>query len=246
MTTENVLTLLLFGFPPPPEMLDPRFPLSLQRSGGLLLTLIITVLSLIVGAGIGTILALSRRDRAGNLRLISRAPAYVAVVIIEVVRGLPIMLLVLLVFYLPYRLIEVRVPSVVLAVFAFSLYAGVYLSEILRAGFRSVDPGLSQVGRLLGLSPRQILMRIELPLVCRTMLPDLINLAVTVLKDTSTLAIVAVPELTYAARQLLTSKPMQYELAMLGVLALYWAPATFLTALAFRADRRRAALGDHS
>jgi His/Glu/Gln/Arg/opine family amino acid ABC transporter permease subunit len=245
---EEILVRLVFGFPVPPEMVDPRFPLLLQRAGGLLLTLLVTVFSLIIGAAIGTILALGRREttsdtqRSGLKHLVGRAHRYVAAAFVEGLRGLPIMLLVLLIFYLPYRVIEMRVPSFVLAMAAFSLYAGVYFSEILRAGFRAVDPGLREVGRVLGLTPTQILLNIELPIVCRTMMPDLINLAVTVFKDTSTLAIVAVPELTYVARQLLVSKPMEYELALCIVLVLYWVPATILSTFPFRAERRQASL----
>jgi ABC-type amino acid transport system permease subunit len=66
------------------------------------------------------------------------------------------------------------------------------------------------------------------------MRPDLINLAITVFKDTSTLAVVAVPELTYTARQLLIAEPLNYGLVLLVVLGLYWLPATLLSALALR------------
>ena len=244
MTIAQLITLLVLGFPAPPEMIDPQLPMFLQRAGGLLLTLLITVFSLTIGAVIGTVLALARRDTStsarGNefRRRLIRARGYVAAIVVEGIRGLPIMLLVLLIFYLPYRLVSVRVPSFILAIVAFSLYAGVYLSEILRAGFRSVDPELCQVARVLGMTPRQILIKVELPIVGRTMMPDLMNLVVTVFKDTSTLAIVAVPELTYVARQMLSSEPMQYELALFLVLVLYWLPATALSTFAFRIGRR--------
>jgi His/Glu/Gln/Arg/opine family amino acid ABC transporter permease subunit len=248
VTVEQLFGALLFGLPMAPEMVDPRFPWFLQQAGGLLLTLLITLFSLIIGAVIGTILALGRREtatparRSGLERLAFRARVYTAAGLVEGIRGLPIMLLVLLVFYLPYRVADLRVPGFVLATMAFSIYTGAYFSEILRAGFRSVHPELSQAGRLLGLTPRQVLMKIELPIVCRTMMPDLINLAVTVFKDTSTLAIVAVPELTYVARQMLTSEPIRYELALLIVLMLYWLPATVLSTVAFRSERGKAIL----
>jgi His/Glu/Gln/Arg/opine family amino acid ABC transporter permease subunit len=245
---EQALTLLVFGFPVPPEMIDPNYPIFLQQAGGLLLTLLITLFSLIIGAGVGTTLAVARRNRTTGQRdalrsVVARTNQLLVAAFVEGIRALPIMLLVLLIFYVPYRVVEIRVPSFALAIAAFSLYAGVYFSEILRAGFRSVDPGLRQAGRVLGLTPWQILWKIELPIACRTMMPDVINLAVTVFKDTSTLAIVAVPELTYVVRQLLMAKPMEYEVALLMVLVLYWMPAMALSMLAFRVDPRRARLG---
>jgi His/Glu/Gln/Arg/opine family amino acid ABC transporter permease subunit len=247
VTVQQLLIFLIFGLPVSPEMADPRFPIFLQNLGGLLLTLLITVFSLSIGAVLGTLLALGRRGSTvphGHLlkNLFIRGYGYIAAGTVEGIRGLPIMLLVLLIFYVPYRVIDVRIPSFVLAIITFSLYAGVYFSEILRAGFRSIDPELRQVARVLGLTSRQILFKIELPIVYRTMMPDLINLSVTVFKDTSTLAIVAVPELTYVARQMLMSEPMRYELSLFIVLVLYWLPATVLSAFAFRAEHRPANL----
>ena len=248
MHLSDILVTLLFGYPVPAEMVDPRFPLFLQRSSGLVLTLLITVLSLILGACLGTALALCRRETAEDARthildrLLDRAFRAAAAALVEGIRGLPIMLLVLLTFHLPYRLFELRVPSFVLAVAGFSLYAGVYLSESMRAGFRSVDSGLRQVGQMLGLTPRQILVKIELPLIGRTMLPDVINLAITVFKDTSTLAIVAVPELTYVGRQMAMSEPVNYGLVLFSIMLLYWLPATVLSTLALRVEQHQESL----
>jgi His/Glu/Gln/Arg/opine family amino acid ABC transporter permease subunit len=248
---KDIVSMLLFGFPVPPEMIDPAYPEFLQRPGGLVLTLLITLFSLIIGGGIGIMLAAARRDKpqiahGRVINVIAWLRRSLASVFVEGIRALPIMLLVLLVFYLPYRLIQVRVPGFVLAVTAFSLYSGVYFAEILRSGWRSVDPALREVGRVIGLSDRQILLKIDLPIACRTMLPDLINLAVTVFKDTSTLAVVAVPEMTYVTRQLLSARPTEYELALIIVLLLYWLPATLLSALAFRVDRRQVSMGAYA
>jgi polar amino acid transport system permease protein len=246
----HLLDVLLFGYPPPPEMVDAHFPAFLQRSGGLLLTFLIAVFSLTIGAGIGLVLALCRREPAEDMndgifkRPIKLAIRHAAAALVETIRGLPIMLLVLLAFYLPYPLLGLRLPNFVLAVAAFSLYAGVYLSEIMRAGFRSVDSRFRSVGRVLGLSPWKVFLKIELPLLCRNMLPDLINLTVTVFKDTSTLAVVAVPELSYIGRQVLMSEPADYQLALLIILVLYWLPSFALSLFAFRAGQWREGFGE--
>jgi His/Glu/Gln/Arg/opine family amino acid ABC transporter permease subunit len=248
MMISELVAILLFGYPLPPEMIDPRFPEILQRPAGLLLTLLITVTSLIIGALLGTVLAFCRRevpeDPQADIveRWLDRAIRVAAATIVEGVRGLPIMLLVLLVFHLPFRLLGLRFPSFLLAVTAFSLYAGAYFSESMRAGLRSVDSGMQQVGKVLGLTPRQILLKIELPLIYRTMKPDVINLTVTVFKDTSTLAVVAVPEVTYVGRQLFMAEPVNYALVLIIILISYWLPATIVSALAARAEQQRASL----
>ncbi len=251
MNFRHPLDVLLFGYPPPPEMVDAHFPAFLQRSGGLLLTFLIAVFSLTIGAGIGLVLALCRREPAEDMnegifkRALRLAIGHAAAVLVETIRSLPIVLLVLLVFYLPYPLLKLRLPNFVLAVAAFSLYAGVYLSEIMRAGFRSVDSRFRSVGQVLGLSTWKVFFKIELPLLSRTMFPDLINLTVTVFKDTSTLAVVAVPELSYIGRQVLMSEPASYGLAVMMVLVLYWLPSFALSLVAFRAEKWREGLGGH-
>ena len=206
------------------------------------------LVSLVLGVVFGTALALCRHDpgrgaRSGRPGILKGALSYAAAAVVEGVRGLPIMILVLLTFHLPYRLVELRCPGSVLAVAAFSLYAGVYLSEIIRSGFRSIDPEFRHVGKVLGLSRWRVLLRIELPLVARNMTPDLMNLTVTVFKDTSALAVVGVSELTYTGRQILMSEPIHYGLVLFLTLVFYWAPATIVSSgFAFRADRRRAVL----
>ncbi|HVV81880.1 MAG TPA: ABC transporter permease subunit [Kofleriaceae bacterium] len=246
MDLGHLMWRLLVGYPQPAEMIDHRYPTWLQRPGGLVLTLLVTALSLALGLVIGCLLALGDRATSAGPdvdpieRVMRRGLRALLRAFIEIVRGLPIMLLVLLVFYLPYRLFAIRAPAAVLAIVAFSIYAGVYLCEILLAGFRSVDRDLLAAGQVLGLSPWKVFLRIELPIAARNMSPDLINLAVTVFKDTSTLAVVAMAELTYTGRIVLASEPAQYAGVMFLVLVYYWIPATLLSAAALRMDRRRA------
>jgi len=135
-----------------------------------------------------------------------------------------------------------RYPGVGLALVTFSLYASVYVCEITRAGLRAMNPRLRDVGHVLGLTPWQILLRIELPLIWRAMMPDIVNVAITVFKDTSALAVVAVPELTYTARQMLIAEPLNYALVLLVVLAYYWIPATLLSAFALHKQQCRVRL----
>ncbi len=164
----------------------------------------------------------------------------ISVTVIESVRGLPIVLLVLLAVYLPYPLLGIRVPGVILATASFALYAGVYLAEIIRSGFRSVDDGHLDAARVLGLSEWQIFSGLKLPMALRTMLPALLGVAITVFKDTSILMLVAVPDLSWTVKQLTVAQPVDHLLILFLLVVIYGGCASLASALVGRLD---AALG---
>ena len=241
MTPWELLQTLLFGYPLPPEMINPRFPEYFYRAGGLSLTVMITAPSLVIGALLGCLLALCRRKPRRGIPfvpgVILRSVSSGAFLMVEIVRGLPIMLLTLLAFYLPYPLTGLRFPGVILAVIAFSLYVGAYFSEIIRSGFRAIPSGFHETGRVLGLTTSVIFLKIEFPLIVRNMMPDIVNLAVTVFRDTSVLAVVGVAELTYTGRQMMMSQPIDYGLVLLLTIFLYLIPATVISSfLTTRSD----------
>jgi polar amino acid transport system permease protein len=225
-------------------MTDPNFPVFVQRIGGLTLTLVVTAMSLFLGAPLGLVLAVTRgRPHGGIARLplaekmgwwVLQGPA---TVIVEVIRGIPVMILVLLTFYLPYRLFGLRVPAIMLAIVALSLYSGVYLSEIFRSGFRAVDERWIDAAHTLGLSKWQVLLRIKLPVTLRAMLPALLGLVITLFKDSSVLMVVGVPELTYSARQIQVAEPVSYALVLGLVLLIYWSLATTGSVLCNRLEK---------
>jgi His/Glu/Gln/Arg/opine family amino acid ABC transporter permease subunit len=233
MNLWEIIGVLLVGYPKGPEMIDPNYPAFIQQIGGLSLTLIITMLSLILGTPLGIVFGLCRQGaRGGGTKpvlpeRISRWMLCAAVnLVVEVIRGIPIMITVLLAYYLPYRLFGFRIPPIILAVTAFSLYSSVYLSDIFRSGFRAVDSGWVDAARVLGLNRRQILFKIKLPTAVRAMTPALVGLAITIFKDTSVLVVVAVGELTWSARQIQVAQPGGYALVLGLVIGLYWGIAT--------------------
>lgn len=244
MSLYEIIRTLLTGYPIPPEMIDPNFPVFLQRIGGLTLTLVVTVLSLLLGTPLGLVLAVTRSGPHGG---IARLPLGEkmgwwalqgpAIVIVEVIRGIPVMILVLLTFYLPYRLFELRVPPIILATVALSLYAGAYLSEIFRSGFRAVDERWIDAAHTLGLGKWQVLLRIKLPIMLRAILPALLGLVITIFKDSSVLMVVGVPELTFSARQMQVAQPVSYALVLGLVLLIYWSLATTGSVLCGRLEK---------
>ncbi len=231
MTSTEILRTLLFGFAVPEEIIDPDWPAGLQRMGGLSLSLVLTLASLLGGLPLAALLALGREGPRRFLR-------WVCITSIEGIRGLPIMLLVLLAFYLPFPLLGLRLPGVILAALAFIVYAGVYGAEILRSGFRAVGDATIDAARVLGLSRRQIFLSIKLPIALRTMLPALLGLAITVFKDTSILVVVAVPELTFTARQITVAQPVDHLLVLFLLVLVYGTCAWAASALALQLEGR--------
>lgn len=222
MSQRSLLDVLLWGYPPAAEMIDPRWPAFLQQAGGLHLSLWITALALAIGLPLGVLLALWRGDGGTPVRRLLGAPPAVLIVL---VRATPVLLLALLAAYLPYRLSGIRAPVQVWAVAAFALYAAVYAAETVRAGLRAVEPRWIEAGRALGLDGGAVLWRIRLPIAVRAMLPALAGVVVTVFKDTSVLVVVGAGELMTTARQAQAAVPGGYLTVLVLALALYAALA---------------------
>lgn len=83
-----------------------------------------------------------------------------------------------------------------------SIYSGAYLAEVFRAGLLSIPRGLPEAGLAIGLTPMQIRISIVMPLMFRNVLPSLSSTIISLFKDTSLAAAIAVPELTFEARKI--------------------------------------------
>lgn len=199
---------------------------------GLALSLGLAVVSIVIGALIGLVLAFALTSKSQ----IAVAPAQVYVTII---RNLPILVLVLFVFFalpqLGFRLDKVKSFVLVL-----SVYSGAYLAEVFRAGLLSIPNGLTEAGLSIGLTSMQIRGSIIAPLMLRNVLPSLSSTIISLFKDTSLAAAIAVPELTFAARKINVESFRVIE-TWLVTSALYVATC-FLIAVLMRFVERRLAL----
>ncbi len=120
---------------------------------------------------------------------------------------------------------------------ALSLNEAAYLSEIIRAGLMSVDPGQELAGRALGMSNRRILRRIVVPQAIRIAIPPIGNEFITLLKLTSLASIISLHELLTAANQLTAAK-FQYPEPLLAALVYYLVIVSILMAFQARLERR--------
>ncbi len=160
---------------------------------GLLLSLQLAVISILIGALIGLTLAVWYVS-AGRV-----ARAFISAYV-EIIRNVPLLLLVYLVFYGLPTAINIAYDAPTSFVLTLSLYSGAYLVEVFRAGLDAVPKGQIDAGKSIGLTPWQRLLHVRLPIMTRISLPALSNTFISLFKDTSIASVIAVPELTYGAQ----------------------------------------------
>ncbi|KXU91890.1 amino acid ABC transporter [Caballeronia megalochromosomata] len=119
-------------------------------------------------------------------------------------RGVPMLVQLLLVYYLlPFA--GINVAPLVAAVSTVALCSASYVAEILRGGFMGIPPGQLEAARMLGLSPLDMLRRIQVPQAFRLTLPSLVNEMVLLIKASSLISVVGVAELTRTAQNIAAS-----------------------------------------
>jgi His/Glu/Gln/Arg/opine family amino acid ABC transporter permease subunit len=122
---------------------------------------------------------------------------------IEIVRGLPILVILFLIYFgLPTVAPSLRWSSQLCAVIGFGVQGGVILAEVYRAGMSAVDWGEKEAIKALGLTPLQGLLHVTGPQAFRISLPPVGNYLVGLLKDTSIASVIAAPELMLRAKDL--------------------------------------------
>ena len=156
-------------------------------------TVKITVGALVIGVMIGLIIAVIKylaEDSRGM-----KLPAAICDIYVNVIRGIPVTVL-LLIFY--YIIMRSSTNGVLVATITFGINSGAYMAELIRSGINAVDKGQMEAGRCLGLSKLQTMVKIILPQAVRYVLPAVGNEFIALLKETSVAGYVAVVDLTRA------------------------------------------------
>lgn len=196
-------------------------------------TLKLTLLSFVVAAIAGVPICAIRVSHITAFR-------YAAASFIEVVRGLPILVLLFLLYFgLPAVLPSLRWSSVACAVIGFGLQGGVQLAEIYRAGLSAIDRGEREAALALGLTPFQRLIHVSAPQAFNVSLPPTGNYLVGLLKDTSIASIIAAPELMLRAKDLSSASFMPMPIYLLVAL-IYFIMSYPLSVALQKAERRMA------
>ena len=181
------------------ETIIDRFKRNFLQAGrwkmllsGLGVTLLITFFSTIFGVLIGFLVAIIRstHDKTGSLRVLN----IIAQIYTTVIRGTPTVVQLLIIYYVVFA--SVNIPKVVVAVIAFSMNSGAYISEIIRSGIMSIDEGQFEAGRSLGFNYARTMRYFILPQAFTNVVPALGNEFITLLKETSISGYIAINDLT--------------------------------------------------
>ncbi len=156
-------------------------------------TIIITLIALAIGIVIGTIIAVIKyfSDGSAVLKVLSK----VCDVYVTVVRGIPVVVLLLIFFFVVFANSR---NGIMVASLTFGINSGAYMAELIRSGINAVDVGQMEAGRSLGLSKLQTMRKIILPQAIRYILPAIGNELIALLKETSVAGYVAEIDLTRA------------------------------------------------
>ncbi len=185
---------------------------------GLKNTVIIAVLGLIIGALIGTIIAAIRV--MPKYKRLPRILNGVCSVYVEFFRGTPIVVQLLLLYYVILPLMGVNLPSVTVAVIVFGLNSGAYISEIMRGGIMSVDPGQMEGGRSLGLSFSVTMCKIVIPQAIKNILPTMGNEFIALIKETSVVSFIGATDL-YKAFNNIGTNTYEFMVPYLAMAVIY-------------------------
>lgn len=186
----------------------------------LLLTLLLSASSFVLGCILGLLIALARISSFRVLR-------YAAFAYVSIFRGTPLLVQLLLIYFgLPrIGIVLEPVPS---AIIALTLFSASYLSENFRSGINAVDKGQWEAGRSMGLSYRKLMQRIILPQGLVIAIPTVGSRLIALVKDTSLASTVTVVELTRVADQV-GAATFRYMEMFLMVGAIYWIINQILT-----------------
>lgn len=189
-------------------------------------TLYVTGGALVIGVFLGLIMALAKMSKYRILR-------WIANIYIEIIRGTPLFVQMLILAYGVPTLISGIVssltgapfqfnwnPIVIVGVIACGINSGAYQAEIIRSGIQAINKGQVEASRSLGMSGNQTMRYIVLPQAFRVIMPALANEFVTLIKETSILSYIGIVEITRNG-QLLSSRTFQPFSAFISVAIIY-------------------------
>ncbi len=205
---------------------------------GLLATVKITAMTLLIGIVIGLAVALVKVSRRNNLAF--KILKGLSNVYLTVIRGTPIVVQLFVIYYIIFA--STGLSKIMVAMIAFGINSGAYVSEIIRSGILSVDSGQYEAGRSLGLSGKITMTKIILPQAFKNVLPTLVNEFIQLIKETSVAGFIGVMDLSRAGDII---RSQTYEpFAPLMTVALIYLVIIMITTLLMSFLERRLRAGD--
>lgn len=184
-----------------------------KLTDGMLVSIAIFGLTLLFSMPLGFLICFGRMSKNGFVRTIAK-------VYISIMRGTPLMLQLMVVYFGPYYIFGVQIkPSYrfVAVIIGFVLNYAAYFAEIYRGGIESMPVGQYEAAKLLGYSKTQTFFYIILPQVIKRILPSVTNEIITLVKDTSLAMVIAVSEMFTVAKALASSSTSMIPFVAAGI-----------------------------
>ena len=194
-----------------------------QLAGGLMKSISIFLLTLLFALPLGLLVSFGRMSRNWFIRSI-------VWVFISILRGTPLMLQLLAVYFGPFYLLNLKIGTTwrfTAIIIAFSVNYSAYFAEIYRSGIESMPPGQYEAAQLLGYSKTSTFFRIIFPQVVKRILPSVTNEVITLVKDTSLAFTLAYNEMFSIAKQIAASQTSFMPFVIAGV---FYFAANYLVA----------------
>ncbi len=195
---------------------------------GLENTVKIAVFGLAIGIVIGTLIATIRV--IPKYKLLPRVLNKICGFYVGMFRGTPMVVQLLVFYYVALPLMGINLPSVSVAIAVFGLNSGAYISEIMRGGIQSVDYGQTEGGRSVGLSFATTMMRIVIPQAVKNILPTMGNEFIALIKETSVVSFVGATDL-YVAFNYIGSNSYEFMVPYLSMAIIYIVLVCLITVL---------------
>lgn len=176
-------------------------------------TLMIFVLTLVFSLPLGLVFSFGRMSKNGLVRMVNK-------VYISVMRGTPLMLQLVVIYFAPYYVFGIRISNswrFTAVILSFVLNYAAYFAEIYRSGIESMPVGQYEAAKVLGYTRTQTFIRIILPQVIKRILPPITNEMITLVKDTSLAFVLAQVEMFTAAKQFAAAQSSIMPLMVAGV-----------------------------
>ena len=213
---------------------------------GFKISLLIFAVTLLCGAPLGLPIAFCSMSRFRIVKSISK-------VIVWIVRGIPLMLQIFIIYYVPgllfnyqlfgqidrFMFIEYGISDagrITAVLIAFTLNYACYFSEIYRGGIESISKGQYEAGYVLGMSKSQIFIKVVLMQVVKRIVPPMSNEIITLIKDTALANCIMVCEIIKNAKELAATKAMIWPLFFTGVF--YFVFVGVLTVVFNKAEKK--------
>ena len=197
-------------------ILEKRYQLIID---GLKLTILISIFAAVVGSILGGLVCFMRMSRRKILSVTAR-------IYISVLRGTPVLVLLMIIYYIVFASVNIN-PAIV-AVFAFGLNFGAYVSEMFRTSIESIDPGQKEAGIAGGFTKIQTFIHIVMPQAARSVLPVYKGEFISLVKMTSIVGYIAVQDLTKAS-DIIRSRTFDAFFPLIMVAVIYLSIAWLLT-----------------